>query len=77
MISVNKKIILFHVITILNVFPQNTLQQQIECANQLFNQEKYFDAITEFKRLQFFDKENLIKPVPNLMMRLNILYLLK
>ena len=41
-----------------SVFAQNTLQQQFEFANQLFNQEKYFDAITELKRLQFFDKEN-------------------
>lgn len=41
-----------------SVLAQNTLQQQYEFANQLFNQEKYFDAITEFKRLQFFDKGN-------------------
>jgi hypothetical protein len=67
MISANKKIISFLVITILNVFPQNTLQQQFEYANQLFTQEKYFDAITELKRLQFFDKENLYAFQSNLL----------
>ena len=67
MISVNKKIILFFVILISNVFAQNSLQQQFEYANQLFNQEKYFDAITELKRLQFFDKENLYAFQSNLL----------
>ena len=67
MISVNKKIILFFVILISNVFAQNSLQQQFEYANQLFTQEKYFDAITELKRLQFFDKENLYASQSNLL----------
>ncbi len=58
MISVNKNIIVFAVLFVSNVFSQNSLQQQFNYANHLFNQEKYFDAITEFKRLQFFDKEN-------------------
>jgi hypothetical protein len=39
-------------------FAQSTLEQQFEYADQLYEQEKYFDAITESKRLQFFDKEN-------------------
>ena len=58
MISVSKKIILLTVIFYSHLFAQNTLQQQFEYANQIFNQEKYFDAITELKRLQFFDKED-------------------
>ena len=67
MISADKKIILFLVITILNVFPQSTLQQQFDLANELFGREKYFDAITELKRLQFFDKENLYAFQSNLL----------
>lgn len=67
MISVNKKIILFFVILISNAFAQNSLQQLFEYANQLFIQEKYFDAITELKRLQFFDKENLYSFQSNLL----------
>ena len=54
-------------ILISNVFAQNSLQQQFEYANQLFTQEKYFDAITELKRLQFFDKENLYASQSNLL----------
>ncbi|HZW39678.1 MAG TPA: hypothetical protein VFF33_10280 [Ignavibacteriaceae bacterium] len=45
-------IILFGVISILNA-QEN--KQQYEYAVSLFNNEKYFDAITEFKRLLFFD----------------------
>ena len=56
--SVNKKIFILIVALSSNVFSQNTLQQQYYLANQLFEQGKYFDAITELKRLQFFDKEN-------------------
>ena len=32
------------------------LDKQYDHANSLFNSEKYFDAITEYKRLLFFDK---------------------
>ncbi len=59
MIFASKKISLLFILFIANVFPQNSLQQQFDYANNLFNQEKYYDAITEFKRLQFFDTENL------------------
>jgi hypothetical protein len=59
MIFVNKKTFLLTLLLCLNVFAQNTLDQQFGYANQLFLQQKYFDAITEFKRLQYFDKENL------------------
>ena len=56
--SVNKKILILILVLSSNVFSQNALQQQHYLANQLFEQGKYFDAITEVKRLQFFDKEN-------------------
>lgn len=59
MIFVSKKIFLLFILFIANVFPQNSLQQQFDYANNLFNQEKYYDAITELKRLQFFDTENI------------------
>lgn len=58
MISVIKKILLLFIFFIANAFAQNSLQEQFYFANQLFNQEKYFDAITELKRIQFFDTEN-------------------
>ena len=54
MIFVNKKILLILTVIFVNMFGQNTLHQQFEYANQLYNQEKYFDAITELKRLQLF-----------------------
>lgn len=37
------------------ILAQSELQKQYDYAYDLFNQEKYFDAITEFKRLQYFD----------------------
>ncbi len=36
-------------------FSQDYLGDQFDFAKKLFNEENYFDAITEFKRLQFFD----------------------
>lgn len=45
-----------------NSFPQNELPKQLKVqfdfAKELFNNEEYFDAITELKRLLFFDKQN-------------------
>jgi tetratricopeptide (TPR) repeat protein len=39
-------------------FAQNYLEQQFDLAKKLFDEENYYDAITEFKRLQFFDSSN-------------------
>ncbi len=36
---------------------QQTLKEQYEYSVSLFKQEKYFDAVTELKRLNFFDKK--------------------
>lgn len=55
---VDKKIIIIVLIASANLFAQSNLQDQYDYAFNLFNQEKYFDAITEFKRLQYFDLEN-------------------
>jgi hypothetical protein len=67
MIFVNNKIFLIVIVFISNALAQNSLQQQFDYANELFNQEKYFDAITELKRLKFFDKENLYSFKSNLL----------
>ena len=67
MISASKKISLLFIFFIANVFAQNSLQEQFDYANSLFNQEKYFDAITELKRLQFFDTENIYSFQSNLL----------
>jgi len=37
------------------VLAQNTVENQYNLAEELFISENYFDAITEFKRLLFFD----------------------
>ncbi len=39
-------------------FAQDYLKQQFDLAKKLFDEENYYDAITEFKRLQFFDTSN-------------------
>lgn len=57
MIFVNKKVFLIVFIFISKIAAQNSLQQQFDYASELFNQEKYFDVVTELKRLQFFDTE--------------------
>lgn len=46
---------------------QETLEKQFNYAAQLFVQEKYFDTITELKRLNFFDKEKIYAFDSNLM----------
>lgn len=40
------------------LYPQSNLEIQFNRAVKLFNQEEYYDAITEFKRLNFFDRKN-------------------
>jgi TM2 domain-containing membrane protein YozV len=60
MISVNK---IFYIIglifiSVYTVTAQSTFSEQFNFAKKLYNEEKYFDAVTEFKRLLFFDEEN-------------------
>jgi tetratricopeptide (TPR) repeat protein len=38
-------------------FAQTNLEKQLNYANELFDSTNYFDAVTEYKRLIFFDKE--------------------
>jgi len=39
-----------------NVVPQTSFEEQYNYAKKLYSEENYFDAITEFKRLLFFDE---------------------
>lgn len=56
--SVNKTVLIFLFLISSDVLAQNGLTEQFNYAKQLFDQEKYFDAVTEFKRLLFFDNQN-------------------
>lgn len=67
MTFVNKNILILIIMLTSSVLAQNILQQQFNFANQLFVQDKYFDAITESKRLQFFDKQNIYSFQSNLL----------
>jgi hypothetical protein len=67
MISVINKIFLLIILFISNLFAQNSLDQQFQFANQLFIQQEYFDAITELKRLQFFDEQDVFSFQTNLL----------
>jgi len=50
----------------LNLFAQTPLQAQYDFAMQLFTESKYFDSITEFKRLSFFDNKKIYNYMANL-----------
>jgi tetratricopeptide (TPR) repeat protein len=58
--TVNKKFLflLFVPLIFNSLFSQNYLDKQDEFANLLYGRKEYYDAITEYKRLLFFDKEN-------------------
>lgn len=49
------KIFFLLLVNVINLFPQELLSEQLKFADSLFTTEKYFDAITEYKRLLFFD----------------------
>ncbi len=52
-----RKVILIMLIMSSSIFAQGELKIQKEYADNLFNSGQLFDAITEYKRLQFFDTE--------------------
>jgi len=60
MTSVIKLIYIITLVLLLfsNVFSQTTFEAQFNYAENLYSQENYFDAITEFKRLLFFDESD-------------------
>jgi len=48
-------VIIFILSGAIRIFSQDSFQQQFDLAKKLFDEENYFDAVTEFKRLLFFD----------------------
>jgi len=60
MISVIKKLFFAAIILLSTqkLAAQNTFEQQFDYARNLYKDEKYFDAVTEFKRLLYFDESN-------------------
>lgn len=76
MISVIKK--LFAAVLILvsthQLIAQNTFEQQFELAKNLYAEEKYFDSVTEFKRLLFFDESEFYEYEANLLIGLSYKY---
>ena len=46
--------LLFVLILTSNLFAQDSFADQFNLAKKLYEDEKYFDAVTEFKRLLFF-----------------------
>lgn len=58
-----KNIIMFSILFLVfflteNSFPQDDLRDQYDYAYRLYQEEDYFSAVTEFKRLIFFDKKS-------------------
>jgi TM2 domain-containing membrane protein YozV len=59
MISVNKKYFILVIFLLsFNLFAQNSFEEQFSYAIKLYQEENYFDTITELKRLQFFDSDD-------------------
>lgn len=49
------------------LYCQQTLEEQYQYSFKLFNEGKYFDAITELKRLNFFDAKKIYSYKSNLL----------
>lgn len=52
------RIFFFFLLLQIKILSQNYFVEQLELADSLFNSQNYFDAITEYKRLLFFDSLN-------------------
>ncbi len=61
-----KILIAIFFVTTINLFAQDMLSVQMDYANNLFESKLYFDAVTEFKRLQFFDSNKMYEYDSNL-----------
>ncbi len=55
----NKSVYILIFVFFISLTANDNLQKQYDYANQLFVNHNYYEAITEFKRIQFFDKEKL------------------
>ncbi len=53
-----KNLIIVFILLASSVSAQTELEKQFGYANRLFDNEQYFDAVTEYKRLIFFDTNN-------------------
>jgi hypothetical protein len=73
MTSVSKifYIILMVLIATANLFAQDSFAEQFNYAKRLYNEEKYFDAVTEFKRLLFFYDGDIYEYESNLLIGLS------
>ncbi len=73
MISVTKIAFIFFVISIQTIilFAQDSNEEQFNYAKQLYEEEKYFDAVTEFKRLLYFDESDIYSFEANYLMGLS------
>lgn len=54
-------IICLHFLIVFPLFPQQELEEQYNYALTLYEQEEYYNCVTELKRLNYFDKENVYK----------------
>lgn len=67
-------IVLFVWISTASLFAQESFTDQFNLAKKLFNEENYFDAVTEFKRLLFFDESGKYSYEANLLMGFSYKY---
>ena len=49
-------VLIFIMTGLIKSLAQDSFQQQFDLAKKLYDEEKYFNAVTEFKRLLFFDE---------------------
>ena len=49
-------VLIFILTGLIKSLAQDSFKQQFDLAKKLYDEENYFDAVTEFKRLLFFDK---------------------
>lgn len=68
---VSKKILFAVIILTSRGFTQDWLEVQFNYAKSMYEKEDYFDAITELKRINFFDKENKYSYEANLLIGLS------
>jgi TM2 domain-containing membrane protein YozV len=73
MTSVSKifLLLLFLWISTVNLFAQDSFAEQFNLAKKLYDEENYFDAVTEFKRLLFFDDSELYSLESNFLIGLS------
>lgn len=73
MTSVIKNLLFFQIMLIgTNIlFAQNSSETQFDYAKKLYSNENYFDAVTEFKRLLFFDETQIYEFKANFLIGLS------